>query len=64
MNFRFLPILIAALVWPSAWPSAEDTPALEDGLAVTFKLAAGGAADHTVRPHFMLYVSAGEEPSP
>ena len=64
MNFRFLPILIAALVWPSAWPSAEDTPALEDGLAVTFKLAAGGAADHTVRPHFMLYVSAGEAPSP
>ena len=33
-------------------------------MAVTFKLAAGGAADNTVRPHFMLYVSAGEEPSP
>ena len=64
MSFRFLPILIAALVWPSVCPSAEDTPALEDGLAVTFKLAAGGTADHTVRPHFMLYVSAGEAPSP
>ena len=64
MNFRFLPIIITTLIWPSVWPNAENSPALEDGLSVTFKLADGGTADHTVRPHFMLYVPAGEAPSP
>ena len=33
---------------------------LQDGLAVTFQPAVGGSADHTLRPHFMLYVPAGE----
>ena len=37
---------------------------LQDGLAVKFQSISGGAADHTVRPHFMLYVPAGEVPSP
>ena len=37
---------------------------LEDGLAVIFQSAAGGAADHTVRPHFMLYVPEGRAASP
>ena len=64
MNFRFLPIIITTLIWPNVWPSAENSPALEDGLSVTFKLTDGGTADHTVRPHFMLYVPAGEAPSP
>ena len=64
MSFRFLLIIITVLIWPSIWPSAEDSPSLEDGLSVTFKLAADGTADHTVRPHFMLYVPAGEAPSP
>ena len=60
MRVRSLLFLIAAL----AWPSAKDTPVLQDGLAVTFQPAAGGSVDHTVRPHFMLYVPAGEAPSP
>ena len=64
MSFRFLPIFTAALVLPSAWPSVEDTPVLHDGLAVTFQSTASGSADHTVRPHFMLYVPAAEAPSP
>ncbi|MAE31239.1 MAG: hypothetical protein CMO43_06550 [Verrucomicrobiales bacterium] len=64
MKVRYLPTLIAALAWPSAWPSAEDAPALQDGLVVKFQSISGGAADHTVRPHFMLYVPAGEVPSP
>ena len=64
MRVRSLLFLITALVWPSAWPSAEEAPALKDGLAVTFQSEAGGPADHTVRPHFMLYVPAGEVPSP
>ena len=64
MRVRSLLFLIAALAWPSAWPSAKDTPVLQDGLAVTFQPAAGGSVDHTVRPHFMLYVPAGEAPSP
>ena len=64
MSFRFLLIIIMALIWPSVWLNAEDSPALEDGLSVTFKLAADDTADHTVRPHFMLYVPAGEAPSP
>ena len=64
MRVRSLLFLIAALAWPSAWPSAKDTPVLQDGLAVTFQPAVGGSADHTVRPHFMLYVPAGEAPSP
>ena len=41
MNFRFLPIIITTLIWSSVWPSAEDSPALEDGLSVTFKLEDG-----------------------
>ena len=60
MRVRSLLFLIATL----AWPSAKDTPVLQDGLAVTFQPAVGGSADHTVRPHFMLYVPAGEAPSP
>ena len=64
MRVRSLLFLIATLAWPSAWPSAKDTPVLQDGLAVTFQPAVGGSADHTVRPHFMLYVPAGEAPSP
>jgi len=66
MSFRPAQLLFAlATVWPCAGvAAAEAKPALEDGLAVTFKLAAGGTADHTVRPHFMLYVPAGEAPSP
>ena len=64
MKVRYLPTLIAALAWPGAWPSAEDAPALQDGLAVKFQSTSGGAADHTVRPHFMLYVTAGEVPTP
>ena len=42
----------------------KDAPVLQDGLAVKFQSTSGGAADHTVRPHFMLYVPAGEVPSP
>ena len=60
MRVRSLLFLIATLTWPSA----KDTPVLQDGLAVTFQPAVGGSADHTVRPHFMLYVPAGEAPSP
>ena len=60
MRVRSLLFLIATL----AWPSAKDTPVLQDGLAVTFQPAVGGSADHTVRPHFMLYVQVGEAPSP
>ena len=60
MRVRSLLFLIATL----AWPSAKDTPVLQDGLAVTFQPAVGGSVDHTVRPHFMLYVPAGEAPSP
>ena len=60
MRVRSLLFLIATL----AWPSAKDTPVLQDGLAVTFQPAVGGSAAHTVRPHFMLYVPAGEAPSP
>ena len=64
MRVRSLIFLIATFAWPSAWPIAKDTPVLQDGLAVTFQPAVGGSADHTVRPHFMLYVPAGEAPSP
>jgi len=60
MNVRYLPILFTALVWPSA----EDAPALEDGLAVKFQSTASGLVDYTVRPHFLLYVPAGDVPSP
>ncbi|MDP6795977.1 MAG: cytochrome c, partial [Verrucomicrobiota bacterium] len=64
MRLGSQPILLVALVWPSAWPSGEDTPALQDGLAVAFQSVSGGLPDHTVRPHFMLYVPVGESPSP
>ena len=64
MRFWSLSYLIVVLVFPSAWLSGEESSALHDGLAVTFRSVADTPADHTVRPHFMLYVPANEAPSP
>jgi mono/diheme cytochrome c family protein len=69
MKFWGISFLISAVAWPSAWLSRvhaaeEKAPELSTGLAVAFRAKAGGQTDHTVRPHFMLFVPAGEAASP
>ena len=66
MSRRLIQLLcFLAATWPSVRPlTDEPKPELLDGLAVTFRPAAGDRADTTLRPHFMLYVPLGQAPTP